>query len=68
MMMIQFSFVILQNNSMATPIQITPPLSGKQSRKFNEQLAVTSKKRISAEEKHRIFSLVEKVLSKQQSR
>ena len=53
---------------MATPIKITPPLSGKQSRKFNEQLAVTSKKRISAEEKHRIFSLVEKVLSKQYSR
>jgi hypothetical protein len=43
-------------------------LSGKQSRKFNEQLAVTSTKRVSAEEKHRIFSLVEKVLSKQHSR
>lgn len=53
---------------MATPIKITPPLSGKQSRKFNEQLAVTSTKRVSAEEKKRIFSLVEKVLSQQKSR
>jgi hypothetical protein len=68
MMIKQFSFVILLNKSMATPIKITPPLSGKQSRKFNEQLAVTSTKRLSAEEKNRIFSLVEKVLSNQKSR
>jgi hypothetical protein len=48
---------------MATPIKITPPLTGKQSRSFNKKLAETSKNRASSEDKARIFSLVEKVLS-----
>jgi len=48
---------------MATPIKITPPLSGKQSRNFNKKIEASSKMRASANEKHRIFSLVERILS-----
>lgn len=48
---------------MATPIKITPPLTGKQSLRFNERIAESSKKRLSTSDKNRIFTLVEKVLS-----
>jgi len=50
---------------MATPIKITPQLSGRQSREFNRKLAETSSKRVTLEEKNRVLSLVEKVLSNQ---
>jgi hypothetical protein len=53
---------------MATPIKITPPLSGSQSRKFNQKLAETSRKRVSEDDKKRIFTLVEKILSNKKSK
>ena len=52
---------------MATPIKITPQLSGKQSKNFNQKLAETSKKRASSEDRTRIFTLVEKILSNKKS-
>ena len=48
---------------MATPIKITPPLSGKESLRFNEKISESSKKRVSVSDRKRIFTLVEKVLS-----
>lgn len=53
---------------MATPIKITPQLSGRQSEYFNKKLAETSSKRVSSEEKGRIMSLVTKVLSNTKSK
>jgi len=61
-------FVYLYNKTMATPIKITPPLSGRQSRNFNTKLSETSKKRVSADDKSRIFTLVEKILSDKKSK
>lgn len=55
-------------NAMATPIKITPTLRGKQSYNFNIKIAETSKKRESKETKDRISSIVEKVLSKKNSK
>jgi hypothetical protein len=49
---------------MATPIKITAPLSGRQSRIFNEKIAETSSKRVSEEEKRRMLKLMDKILSK----
>lgn len=53
---------------MATPIKITPPLSGRQSKNFNQKLAETSQKRESVEDKKRIFTLVEKILNNKKSK
>ncbi len=52
---------------MATPIKITPVLSGKDSTYFQNQLAKTSKKKISGQKKKKIFSLVDKVLANSNS-
>jgi hypothetical protein len=49
---------------MATPIKITPILSGRASKRFNQQLEAQKNDRISAEEKHRMFSLLERILAK----
>ena len=55
---------------MATPIQITPVLSGKDAVFFNKQLVKSSRKnragktKMTAKEKAKIFSLVNKVLAK----
>lgn len=48
---------------MATPIKITPVLKGKDSEFFHRQLAKSSKKKVSAKKKKRIFSLVDDVLA-----
>ena len=48
---------------MAKPITITPDLKNKSSRIFNKQLSKMEANPITIEEKTRIFSLVEKVLS-----
>lgn len=53
---------------MATPIKITPPLSGRQSRNFNKKISETSKKRVSDEDKNRIFTLVDKILSNKKNK
>ncbi|MCB9196599.1 MAG: hypothetical protein H6598_10280 [Flavobacteriales bacterium] len=53
---------------MATPIKITPALSGKQSKEFNIKIAKSSKVRAPKEEKDRILSIVEKVLSRKSSK
>lgn len=53
---------------MATPIKITPPLSGRQSKNFNKKLAETSQNRESAEYKSRISILVEKILFDKKSK
>jgi hypothetical protein len=50
---------------MAKPIKITPVLSGKSSRRFNEMLEKESGDKATAQEKKKIFSLVEKVLANQ---
>jgi hypothetical protein len=52
---------------MATPIKITPVLTGKDSAYFHKQLAITSKKKISDKKKKRIFSLVDQVLANSKS-
>jgi len=52
---------------MATPIKITPILKGKDSAYFHKQLARTSKKKISAKKKKKIFSLVDEVLANSKS-
>lgn len=53
---------------MATPIKITTPLTGRQSRIFNEKIAETSTQRISAEEKSRMLALMEKIKSNKKNR
>lgn len=52
---------------MATPIKITPVLSGKDSAYFHKQLAKTSKRKVSSKDKKKIFSLVDKVLANSKS-
>lgn len=49
---------------MATPIKATPMLSGSSSKKFNRILMSEKDVKASPEEKHRISSLVHKILSK----
>lgn len=49
---------------MATPIKVTPVLEGEASKRFNSLLQAQQHIRISAEEKKKIFSLVDKVMSK----
>ncbi len=56
------------NIIMATPIKITPRLSGRQSYNFNVKIAETSKNRESKETRERISSIVEKVLSEKKSK
>ncbi len=53
--------------TMATPIKITPVLSGKDSAYFHKQLAKTSKRKVSSKDKKKIFSLVDKVLANSKS-
>ncbi|MES2108228.1 MAG: hypothetical protein V4577_05760 [Bacteroidota bacterium] len=48
---------------MAAPIKVTPVLSGTSSKHFNTSLKANSQK-VSAAEKNRIVSLVEKLLAK----
>jgi hypothetical protein len=48
---------------MATPIKITPPLRGKASARFNRLLNAQKDEKVSKEEKGRLVSLVNKVLS-----
>jgi hypothetical protein len=50
---------------MATPIKITPTLTGKAAESFYRRITRSSKKRLSAAEKKRISSLVSRVLKKQ---
>jgi hypothetical protein len=50
---------------MANPIKETPTLSGKSSKKFNQDVAERLNKKVSREEKERILSNVKKILSKQ---
>ena len=52
-------------NFMANPIKETPTLSGKSSKKFNQDVAERLNKKVSREEKERILSNVKKILSKQ---
>lgn len=49
---------------MATPIKITKPISGVQSRIFNEQLEKSSVNRVRPEKKEQMLALVAKILSK----
>ncbi|SDE84039.1 hypothetical protein SAMN05216464_1105 [Mucilaginibacter pineti] len=49
---------------MATPIKATPILSGSSSRKFNQVLVSEQTQKVSTQERQRIQSLVEKVLTK----
>jgi hypothetical protein len=49
---------------MATPIKATPVLRGNSSKRFNSLLQSNENIRVSPEEKNKIFSLVDKVLSK----
>lgn len=49
---------------MATPIKATPVLSGNSSKRFNSLLESQKNVRVSPEEKDKIFSLVDKILSK----
>ena len=49
---------------MATPIKATPVLQGNASKRFNALLQAQENTRVSPEEKKKIYSLVEKVLSK----
>lgn len=49
---------------MATPIKITPILKGEAAERFTKRLLADEKNKIPASEKARIFSLVEKILSK----
>lgn len=53
-----------KKSRMATPINITPTLKNASSIKFNQQLEAQKDKKVPQVEKDRIFSLVEKVLSK----
>jgi len=49
---------------MATPIKATPVLQGEASKRFNSLLHANEHIRVSPEEKKKMQSLVEKVLSK----
>jgi len=49
---------------MATPIKATPVLHGKSSKRFNSLLKSKEHIRVSPEEKSKIFSLVDKILTK----
>ncbi len=49
---------------METPIKITKPISGNQSRIFNEQLEKSSVNRVRPEKKEQMLTLVAKILSK----
>jgi hypothetical protein len=49
---------------MATPIKITPVLRGRSATRFTEQLLANEKNKVPASERARIFSLVERILSK----
>lgn len=53
---------------MASPIKITPTLSGKQSENFNKKLEATSTMRVSSIERTRISALVAKVLSNKKTK
>jgi hypothetical protein len=64
LILISLKNVYLYLNKMATPIKITPVLKGKSAVRFTEQLLADEKNKVSASEKARIFSLVERILSK----
>jgi hypothetical protein len=49
---------------MATIIKITPSIKGKESKRFNSIISQSKTNKISESKKAKIFSLVEKVLSK----
>ena len=49
---------------MANPIKITEPIEGKASWLFNHAISNVEKHKVSDTERQRIFSLVERVLSK----
>jgi hypothetical protein len=53
---------------MATPIKATPVLQGNSSKRFNLLLQSKTHVRVSPEEKNKIFSLVEKVLTKKKQK
>lgn len=50
---------------MATPIKITPPLTGKQSDTFKKKLAETASKKMNLEEKEKLYSIYNTIISKQ---
>ena len=57
-------FVLAIRFKMATPIQITPVLRGRASKRFNALLEAQRNDKVTPEEKEKMISLVEKVLSK----
>ncbi|WP_264535420.1 hypothetical protein [Flavobacterium sp. N1736] len=52
---------------MATTIKITPVVKGKESERFNAAISTSKTNKISEEKKAKMFSLVDKVLSKKES-
>ncbi|MBS7256235.1 hypothetical protein [Flavobacterium branchiicola] len=49
---------------MATTIKVTPTVKGKESERFNAAISNSKTNKISEEKKDKIFSLVNKIMSK----
>lgn len=53
-----------KTQKMATTIKITPVVKGKESERFNAAISASKTNKVSEEKKAKIFSLVSKVMAK----